>query len=199
MVAYTLTLLLAVASAIPPYTFGSPEIYRLRGDVTVPVEVSRVQPRYPERAREERLSGSVVLEAIITEAGDVADVRALRSPQPLLDEAAREAVCQWRYEPARLGGVAVPVYLTIVCTFALPSPTPASRPATALCRRDRSSGSGIGPPSTSPGRAPASSRKVRAASASTHPLTITCRCHVAHPSRRSVAWPGGQRTLFARQ
>jgi TonB family protein len=61
----------------------------------------------------------VILEAVITTAGDVREIRVLRSANPLLDEAAVRAVRRWRYRPATLNGRAVPVYLTVTVTFGI--------------------------------------------------------------------------------
>ncbi len=46
------------------------------------------------------------------------DVRVLRS-QALLDEAAIEAVRQWRFTPTLLNGQPVPVVMTITVAFKL--------------------------------------------------------------------------------
>lgn len=37
----------------------------------------------------------------------------------MLDEAALEAVRKWRFEPARLNGVAVPIVMTVTIRFSL--------------------------------------------------------------------------------
>lgn len=94
-------------------------ILRPGGDVTAPVLLSRVDPVYPEAARRARLEGTLILEAVITAAGDVQDVRVLKSVNPLLDASAAQAVRQWRYRPATWNGRAVPVYLTVTVRFSL--------------------------------------------------------------------------------
>ena len=53
---------------------------------------------------------------MIGEDGGVRDVRVLRSA-PLLDEAAMEAVRQWRFTPTLLNGEPVPVVMTITVAF----------------------------------------------------------------------------------
>ncbi len=63
-----------------------------------PKIVSKVEPVYPPDARANRVQGFVVLEARISPAGLVTDVKVLRSI-PLLDQAAIDAVRQWRFEP----------------------------------------------------------------------------------------------------
>ncbi|HEY1251371.1 MAG TPA: TonB family protein [Thermoanaerobaculia bacterium] len=99
---------------------GREEILQPGGDVRAPVLLERVEPDYPEAARRAHLEGVVILEAVITTAGDVQEVRVLKAVNPLLDEAAVRAVRRWRYRAATLNGRAVPVYLTVTVKFGLP-------------------------------------------------------------------------------
>jgi protein TonB len=64
------------------------------------------------------VEGVVILEAVISEDGSVQDVRVLRS-KALLDDAAVEAVRQWRFTPTLLGGQPVPVVMTVTVSFTL--------------------------------------------------------------------------------
>lgn len=98
-------------------TIGAP--LRVGGDVKAPILKERVEPVYPEPARKARMQGVVILEAIITADGNVADVKVLKSVNPLLDAAAERAVSKWTYRPATLGGRAVSVYLTVTVNFQL--------------------------------------------------------------------------------
>jgi protein TonB len=88
------------------------------GDIKPPRKVVDVAPVYPPLARAARVEGIVILEAVIAEDGSVRDVRVLR-PQALLDEAAIEAVRQWRFTPTLLNGQPVPVVMTITVAFKL--------------------------------------------------------------------------------
>jgi protein TonB len=106
-----------VAEGVPGPSEG--EVLPVGGDVRAPVLVERVEPDFPESARRAHLDGMVILEAVITTAGDVREIRVLRSANPLLDEAAVRAVRRWRYRPATLNGRAVPVYLTVTVTFGI--------------------------------------------------------------------------------
>ena len=63
-----------------------------------------------------KVTGMVILEATVNEAGDVTNVTVLRSI-PLLDNAAVSAVKQWRYQPLLLNGVPYPFILTVTLTF----------------------------------------------------------------------------------
>lgn len=84
----------------------------------MPRKIQDVAPAYPEIARRANVEGTVIIEAVIGVDGGVRDARVLRSV-PLLDRAALDAVKQWRYAPTRLGGVAVPVIVTVTVQFRL--------------------------------------------------------------------------------
>ena len=59
-----------------------------------------------------------MLEATIDVRGQVDAIRVLKSP-PLLDQAAIDAVRQWRFTPTLLNGVPVPVIMTVTVNFAI--------------------------------------------------------------------------------
>jgi TonB family protein len=63
-----------------------------------------------------RKSGTVVLEATVGPDGAVRSVRVVKS-EPLLDNAALDAVKQWRYQPLQLNGRAHPFILTVTVSF----------------------------------------------------------------------------------
>jgi protein TonB len=65
------------------------------------------------------VQGVVIVEILVDPNGDVADVRVLRSI-PLLDEAAVEAVRQWRFMPTLMNGEPRSVLLTVTVSFRLP-------------------------------------------------------------------------------
>jgi periplasmic protein TonB len=79
-----------------------------------------VAPEYPDLARQARVTGIVILEAVIGPDGKVGTVSVLRGV-PMLEEAAVNAVRQWVYTPTLLGGVPVPVIMTITLRFSLVS------------------------------------------------------------------------------
>ena len=88
------------------------------GNVRPPKKVHHVAPTYPAIAQAARVSGTVILEALIAEDGSVRDVKVLRSV-PLLDASAIDAVRQWRFTPTLLNGVPVQVIMTVTVSFAL--------------------------------------------------------------------------------
>lgn len=91
----------------------------VRGDVRPPVNLSRVNPDYPELARRLGVQGVVVLECVIDREGRVTGARVIKPVHPLLDKAAMNAVEQWRFRPATLNGQAVEVYFNLTVNFAI--------------------------------------------------------------------------------
>ena len=98
---------------------GDDTVYKLEGDVTAPVEISRPQPRYPEEAKKNHVEGVVVIEAVIDQKGAVISAKAVKSPDEQLSGAAIEAVQKWTYRPATKKGQPVRVSLTVTVTFKL--------------------------------------------------------------------------------
>lgn len=95
-----------------------PRVVRVGGKMVAPELVRRVSPAYPELARLARVDGVVILEAQVDIRGRVKTVKVLRG-QPLLDEAAIEAVKRWRYRPLLLNGVPTEFILTVTLMFNL--------------------------------------------------------------------------------
>ena len=93
------------------------EPLRVGGPVTAPVLIRRVEPIIPESTRRRSIDASpVVVEAVITETGEVARLKVVRSNPPF-DAAVIRAVSQWRYRPALLDGKPVSVYLTVTLSI----------------------------------------------------------------------------------
>jgi TonB family protein len=87
--------------------------------VTPPAHLSGSAASYPDKARKLKLRGSVLVEMIVTEKGEPAEIHVLESTAALLDEAVVEAVRKWRFEPARKDGVKVRVRWQYRQTFQL--------------------------------------------------------------------------------
>lgn len=78
--------------------------------------IRRVEPPYPQLARQVGASGAVVVEVTIDEQGNVIAARAL-SGHPLLREASVRAAGGWKWNPTILNGVPVKVIGTITFIF----------------------------------------------------------------------------------
>jgi TonB family protein len=91
---------------------------RVGGDIKVPAKIQDVKPVYPPEALAAKVQGIVILEAVVGVDGAVEKARVLRSV-PGLDQAAIDAVQQWRFTPTLLNGAPVPVIMTVTVNFTL--------------------------------------------------------------------------------
>jgi len=91
---------------------------RVGGHVREPHLLHRVEPTYPALARQTRMTGTVLIDAVLDEHGNVVQMNVVSGP-PLLIQAAIDAVKQWKYEPTYLNDEPVAVALSISVTFRL--------------------------------------------------------------------------------
>jgi len=105
------------AKAEPAVTEGPPRApVRVMREQQASRLVYVVDPDYSEEARKERLAGSVWLDVMVNEFGQVSDVKFLCG-NPLVEQAVIDAVKQWRYVPAHVNGAAIPVVATVHMLF----------------------------------------------------------------------------------
>ena len=97
-------------------TLAPPQRFRGSQGVTSGLLVRKIEPEYPAIARQARIQGQVVLEAVIAKDGTVQNLHVV-SGHPLLVDAALAAVRRWRYRPYLLNGVPVEVETTVTVTF----------------------------------------------------------------------------------
>lgn len=111
----------SVASATPSGSNSTPIFDPGIDGVVGPrlIEKSHVAPEFPPAAFQARISGTVVLAAVIDAAGAIDEVVVLDSNRPKLgfEEAATAALSQWRFEPATRDGVAVTSYRVVRIHF----------------------------------------------------------------------------------
>ena len=91
---------------------------RIGGNIKAPTKVRDVRPVYPPVAMQAKVSGMVIIETRVGKDGSVEDARVLRSV-PLLDQAALDAVLQWKFVPTLLNGVPTPVIMTVTVNFTI--------------------------------------------------------------------------------
>jgi protein TonB len=77
-----------------------------------------VEPNYPLLAKQMKVHGAVVLDALIGREGNIQDLHILSGP-PILSSAAREAVKQWRFRPYLQAGQAVETEARITVNFTI--------------------------------------------------------------------------------
>ena len=83
---------------------------------TQPISVSAVLPEYPLIAKSQHLEGDVRVDAVVDVNGRVTAAKAVSGPV-LLQQAAVDAVRQWKYRPATLNGNPVPMQLSVTIRF----------------------------------------------------------------------------------
>jgi protein TonB len=106
----------SAAPAIHTEPAGRP--IRIGGGVSEANLTHRVQPLYPPLARTTHVEGTVEFTATISKEGAIENLQLVRG-HPLLVNAAREAILQWRYRPTLLNGEPVEVITDIIVKFTL--------------------------------------------------------------------------------
>ena len=115
------------ATVAPPpqtSTLNTAGALRVGGDVKAPVLTYRVEPKYTDEARANRISGIVILEVVIDKTGRVTDAQVLKPLPYGLDQAAVDAVKQWQFRPGTLAGEPVDVIFNLTVNFKLDVPQP---------------------------------------------------------------------------
>ena len=79
----------------------------------------RVEPDYPQTARQRHIQGTVVLSVRINEEGKVEDASLVSGPQQLLQPCVA-ALMQWRFKPKVVDGQPAAMMTTIALSFRLP-------------------------------------------------------------------------------
>jgi TonB family protein len=104
----------------PPQGSGGAAPQRIKVGSTVQAAklVARVNPVYPDQARQAQIQGVVKFSVTIGKDGRVAHLQ-VNSGHPLLVPAALDAVRQWQYQPTVLNGEPVEVITEVEVNFAL--------------------------------------------------------------------------------
>jgi protein TonB len=97
---------------------ATPTRVKVSAGVTSGLLIRKVQPTYPPLAKQARISGSVVLQAVIGKDGTIQNLRAV-SGHPMLIQSAIDAVRQWKYKPYFLNGEPVEVDTQVTVNFTL--------------------------------------------------------------------------------
>ena len=101
-------------------TFRTPDGLNVSGPgAAAPRPIYHPNPPYPAAASKDRVTGEVMMQAVVDANGRVQDVRVLRSLRQDLDQAAVDTFRQWRFEPARKDGQPMAAQITVTMTFNL--------------------------------------------------------------------------------
>jgi TonB family protein len=108
----------AAAPGTSPLDDGQPAAYST--ELTGPLPVRKVDPRYPPALVSAGVQGDVTLYAIIRRDGSVDSVQVLRSLDPQLDQHAIEALARWKFQPAERNGQPVELEAVVLIPFRIP-------------------------------------------------------------------------------
>ncbi len=106
------------ATPTPEPTPKTPDIIRLPSNMISGKAIRKVQPPYPQIAKQVRATGTVPVQITISEEGNVIDASVVGG-HPLLRDAARQAALQWMFSPTVLNGKNVKVSGVISFNFIL--------------------------------------------------------------------------------
>ncbi len=84
----------------------------------LPEAITKVQPVYPDMAREAGVDGTVMVQALVGKDGRVKDTKVVKSI-PMLDKNAEDAVKGWVFKPALSNNKPVAVWVAVPVRFSL--------------------------------------------------------------------------------
>ncbi|MFZ0417148.1 MAG: energy transducer TonB [Candidatus Sulfotelmatobacter sp.] len=94
-------------------------VYEVGNGVTAPKPIYTPNPEYAERPRKKKIQGTVVLALIVTEEGNVRDVKVTKPVDQDLDKQAVAVVSTWKFKPSTKDGKPVAVHLSVDVSFRL--------------------------------------------------------------------------------
>jgi TonB family protein len=87
------------------------------GNVSAPVPVLKVDPKYPQTLIEEHVEGEVILYGVIRPDGTVDSIQLVKGVDEQLDANSITAFSQWKFEPATREGQPVPLEAIVHIPF----------------------------------------------------------------------------------
>jgi len=97
---------------------GAPRV--LSGDLSGPVPLKKIDPKYPPTLINEHVEGEVILYAILRSDGSVDSIQLVRGLDEQLDANAMSALSQWKFRPASKQGVPVELEAIVHIPFHAP-------------------------------------------------------------------------------
>ena len=92
------------------------------GELSGPVPLRKVDPRYPSALIRARVEGEVVLYAIIRKDGSVDSIQLVKGIEPELDTNAMQALSRWKFRPAQRKGAPVELEAIVHIPFRAVAP-----------------------------------------------------------------------------
>jgi len=95
----------------------NPNLVKVSSNLVKGARIGGIDPIYPQRARQNHVSGSVLISAVIGRDGRVHSMKLISAPDSDLAIAALAAVRQWIYKPYLLNGEPTEVQTTVTANF----------------------------------------------------------------------------------
>lgn len=92
-------------------------VYDLAVGITSPRVVKQVNPQYSESSRGVRVNGSVMIGVVVTSKGLPKDPHVIKGIDNEVDDAALQALKQWRFAPARKNDKPIAVRVVVEIEF----------------------------------------------------------------------------------
>jgi TonB family protein len=90
------------------------------GEVSAPIPVRKVDPKYPQTLVQDHVQGEVILYGVIRQDGSVDSIQLVRGIDEQLDGNAVRAFSQWKFEPATKEGRPVDLEAIVYIPFRTP-------------------------------------------------------------------------------
>jgi len=96
-------------------------VYEQGNGVSTPKVVRDVKPQYTSEAMHEKITGAVILDAVVKSDGTVDKVTVRKSLDRVygLDDNCVRALKQWKFKPGMKDGKAVAVHIDVTMTFTM--------------------------------------------------------------------------------
>jgi TonB family protein len=113
--------LLVALAAVTFFAVQDSPVYTPGNGVSLPKVTRQVRAEYTNEARENRIEGVVMLDAVVRSDGTVGDVTVAESLDTIygLDANAVKAMKQWQFEPGMKDGKAVAVQIHVQIKYTL--------------------------------------------------------------------------------
>jgi TonB family protein len=99
---------------VPPFS--------TKGQLSGPVPVEKMDPKYPPQLIKEHVEGEVILYAVIRKDGSVGNIQLVHGVDPELDKDAMEAFAHWKFRPGARDGVPVDLEAVVYIPFRYRAP-----------------------------------------------------------------------------
>jgi TonB family protein len=93
-----------------------------KGELSGPVPMDKVDPKYPQAVIDQHIDGEVVLYAIIRKDGTVGNIQIVRKLDPQLDIYSTDALARWKFRPGTRAGVPIDIEAVVHIPFRFRNP-----------------------------------------------------------------------------